>query len=397
MSDTASSSKFHVMKTKKFKKVPIFIVENHNDVCELLLPSFANNYLPFQNNIIVHFDSHPDCCLPRQMLAATAFNRSLLLESLSIENWLMPLAYMGCINQIAWIKPHFAHQIPNGLHHFSVGEFNDKICVSSSLDYFLSDGAYQKEELLNNKKPIKLYVKEIEDSFAHEMIGDLPWILDIDLDFFSTFNPFNSIYPKADTYNKLKAIFHIEKSYEIEDPESILKYVEERNRHLDFFEKIFQHMATNGSLEKFQMTDESLRDKFNLTKDLIESLCHHYSIYDIDWFLINDAGCTTDDDEFQLPHHESTDVEIKEGMKKLEVFLKGIKRHPEIITISRSSCDGYTPPSQIEMIQEMCLKVLRNVYAEDLTDSPTLWYKNSSEIPALELVEPRVKKCVKKV
>lgn len=391
MSKAASSSKFYEMKTKKFKKLPVFIVENHNDVLELILPSLANRYLPFQNNLIVHFDSHPDCCLPRDMKAETVFDRSLLLESLSIENWLMPLSYAGCLSTIVWVHPNFAHQIPNGLHRFSVGDFNGKICVSSSLDYFLSDGAYQREELLNNKKLVKLYVKQIEDSL-NEMIGDHPWILDIDLDYFSTFNPFISIYPKANTYTKLKEIFHIEKSYNSEDPESLLKYVEERNRHLDFFERIFQHMTQNGSLDKFQINDESLRDKFHLAKELIESLCHHYSIYDIDWNLINDAGCTTDDDEFQLPHHESTDEEIKEAVKKLEVFLKGIKKNPEIITICRSTIDGYTPPSQIEMIQESVLSALRNVYAEHLAESPTLWYKNSSNTTALELVEPRIKK-----
>lgn len=386
------SSKMHEMKVKKFRKIPVFIVENHNDVLELLLPSLANRYLPFQNNLMIHFDSHPDCCVPRSMPAETVCNRSLLLESLSIENWLIPMAYGGFINEIVWIHPSFAHQISDGLHCFSVGEAEGKICVSSSLDYFLSDGSYKKEELLNNKKPLKLHVKEIDESL-NEMIGDAPWLLDIDLDYFSTLNPFKEIYPKASTYEKLKEIFHIEKNYNVDDPSSIESYVEARNRHLDFFERIFQHMAQNGNLEKFEINDERMREKFNLTKALIESLCHHYSIYDIDWFIINDAGCTTDEDEFQLPHHESTEKEIKDSIKRFEIFLKSIKNNPEMITISRSSIDGYTPTSQVEMIQEMVLEILNDVYAGSITDSPTLWYKNTSNTPALELVEPRRHKC----
>lgn len=391
----SESSLIHEVKGKKFKKIPIFVVENHNDVLELLLPSFANLYLPLENNLIIHFDSHPDCCIPRLMKAETVFNRNLLLQSLSIENWIMPLVYAGLINEIVWVKPNFAHQIPNGLHEFSIGEYQERICVSSNLEYFLSDGAYQKEESLNNKKPVTLHVNQLEDSL-NEMVGDRKWILDIDLDFFSTMNPFLSIYPKANTYEKLKEIFHIEKNFNLDDPDSILKYVEERNRHLDFFERLFQHMVQNGNLEKFEMNDESLREKFNLAKDLIESLCHHYSIYDIDWFVINDAGCTTDVEEFQLPHHESTDDEIKGAIKRFEIFLKGIKKNPEIITISRSCTDGYTPPSQIEMIQELVLSTLIKVYAENLTETPTLWYKNTSNLSALELVEPRrcrIKKC----
>lgn len=381
-------SKAHELKTKKFRKVPVFIVENHNEVNELLLPSLANRYLPFQNNLIIHFDSHPDCCIPRQMPSEAVFNRNSLLESLSIENWLIPLTYAGFINEIVWIHPPYANQIPEGLHRFSVGDYNGKLCVSSNLDYFLSDGAYQREELLNNKKALKLYVKQIDESL-NEMVGDHPWILDIDLDYFSTLNPFLSIYPKANTYEKLKKIFYIEKNYDADDPESITKYVEERNRHLDFFERIFQHMVQNGNLEKFEMNDESLRDKFNMTKELIESLCHHYSIFDIDWFVVNDAGCTTDEDEFQLPHHESTEDEIREAIKRFEAFIKSIKKIPEVITISRSSNDGYTPSSQVEMIQDLVTSTLYKVYAENISETPTLWYKNTSDISALELVEPR--------
>lgn len=87
---------------------------------------------------------------------------------------------------------------------------------------------------------------------------------------------------------------------------------------LDFFE----HMTQNGSLKKFQMNNEGLSEKYNLTKELIESLCYNYSIYYIDWILINDAGCSTDDEESQLPHHKSTMDEIKKSIKKLNVFLK---------------------------------------------------------------------------
>lgn len=390
--DVQQCSKVHELKIRKFNKMPVFIVENHNEILELLLPSLANRYLPFQNNLIIHFDSHPDCCVPRQMPAEISFNRTELLQSLSIENWLIPLAYAGFINEIVWIHPHFAHQIPDGFFKFKVGESNGKICVSSNLDYFLSDGAFCEEELMSNKKDVKLHVKEIDESL-NELIGDQPWILDVDLDYFSTLNPFIAIYPKANTYEKLKEIFHIEKNYQKDDQESIEKYVKERNLHLDFFERVFQHMAQNGNLEKFELNDESLREKFNLTKELIESLCHHYSLYDIDWFLVNDAGCTTDDDEFQLPHHEASEEEIKDSINRFEASLKSIKKNPEIITISRSSDDGYTPTTQIELIQDLTLKALYNVYAENIAESPTLWYKNSTNIPALELVAPRHRKC----
>lgn len=325
------------------------------------------------------------------MPAKTIFDRRNLLESLSIENWIVPMMFAGHFNEVAWIRPPWARQIADGTHKFAVGESDGRIHVSSPLDYFLSDGGYKDESLMENSKIVKVHVSEVDEPLD-ELINDSNWILDIDLDYFSTLNPFLSIYPKADTYEKLRKIFLIEKSYDANNPESLSNYVKERNRQLDFFESIFQHMSQHGSLEKFKNKDPSLKVKFELVQELVECLCHQYSIYDVDWFLVNDAGCTADDDEHQLPHHESTDEEIKLLMTKLDKFLKSLKKLPTVITIARSSLDGYTPSHQVESIQTQVLQVLRNVYAENLS-TETLWYKNKSTdaISALDMVQPRRK------
>ncbi|CRK99873.1 CLUMA_CG013177, isoform A [Clunio marinus] len=375
------------VKARKFKKIPVFIVEAHNDVLELILPSLANRYLPFQDNLMIHFDSHPDLCVPRQMPVEVVRNRQLLIESLSIENWIVPLMYSKHINDVVWVRPSWSGQIENGRHQFSVGDCDDKIFVSSTMEYFLSDGTYKNENLLKNAKKVTLQV--CESSELLELNDGQQWILDIDLDYFSTLNPFIAIYPKANTYEKLKAIFHVDKCYDQKDPEAITRYVNERNHQLEFFESIFQHMAQNGSLEKFKYEDPSMDEKFDLVKELIECLCHHYSIFDIDWFVVNDAGCTCDDDKYQLPHHETSNEQIKEMIAKFENFLLNLKTSPTLITIARSSLDGYTPPNQVELIQSQVLQVLRKIYGENLAPE-TLWYKNTStNMTALEMIQPK--------
>lgn len=390
---STSQTKVNTLKSRKFTKIPVFIVENHNDVLELLLPSLANRYLPFQGNLMVHFDSHPDMCLPRQMPAKIVYERATLLESLSIENWIFPIMYAEHINECIWIRPHWAHQLPDGRHKFLVGESEGKINVNSTLDYFLSDGGYKEEKFMTNCKKVTIHVSEVDESL-NELLRDdedQHWILDVDLDYFSTLNPFLDIYPKAGTYEKLRVIYKIDKSYNTEDPASVSLYVKERNRQVDFFESIFQHMAVNGSLEKFKCEDPSMKEKFKLVQELIDCLCHHYSIYEVDWFVVNDAGCTCDEEEFQIPHHESSEATIKEMIAKFEKFLKCLKKPPTIITIARSSLDGYTPVHQVEMIQTQVLEALRKVYGEKLAQE-TLWYKNASSESALDLVQPR-KRC----
>lgn len=375
-------------RNRKFTRIPVFIVENHNDVLELLLPALANRYLPFENNLMVHFDSHPDMCVPRQMSADTIYERRTLLESLSIENWIVPMMYAKHLKEVVWVRPSWARQIADGHHTFSVGESDNKIFVNSTLDYFLTDGGYK--ESLDNSKEVTVHVSEADESLSELLSNDTTWILDIDLDYFSTLNPFLSLYPMAETYKKLREIFKIDKNYDCSDLGSVASFVERRNRQLDFLETVFQHMAQHGSLEKFKCTDPSMEGRLELVKELIECLCRHYSIYDIDWFIVNDAGCTCDDDEHQLPHHESSDDEIKQIIAKFEKFLRSVKNPPTMITIARSSLDGYTPVHQVDAIQNQVLSALRNVFSENLS-SETLWYKNSSPVSALEMVEPRKK------
>lgn len=385
------SSEAKAPKNRIFTKIPVFIVENHNDVLELLLPVLANRYLPFENNVMVHFDSHPDMCVPRQMTAECVYNRQTLLESLSIENWIVPLMFAKHLKEVIWVRPDWAQQIADGRHMFSVGESDDKIFVSSTLDYFLSDGGYKDKKVMKSTKDVTVHVSQVEESLNELLNNETNWILDIDLDYFSTLNPFLSIYPKAGTYEKLRRIFKMDKSYDVNDHESISRFVERRNLELNFFETVFQHMAQHGTIEKFKCDDPSMQEKLELVKELIECLCSHYSIYDIDWFVVNDAGCTCDDDEHQLPHHESSEDEIKQIIEKFERFLKSVKSPPTLITIARSSLDGYTPVHQVDTIQSQVIQSLRNVFAENLA-TETLWYKNSSaDVSALELVEPRKK------
>lgn len=355
----------------------------------------ARRYLPLENNLMIHFDSHPDMCVPRQMSAKTVFNRQLLLESLSIENWIMPMIYGNYFGpEIVWIAPPWANQMPIGRHELTIGECDDKIKVDSNLDYFLSDGCCEDAEKLSNQKKTTIHVTQCNESSLNELIRD-EWILDIDLDYFSTLNPFLNIYPKANTYAKLREMFMTTKNYDVKDRESVLAYQTRRNHELDFFENLFQYMAQNGSLEKHKNEDESMAEKYELAKNLIDELCRHYSIYDIDWFVVNDAGCTCDDEEFQVPHHESTDETIKEMLAKFEKFLKSVKMPPTMITIARSCEDGYTPAHQVEFIQSEVLKILRSVYSENLGDE-VLWYKNpaateDANFSVIDLIEPKKK------
>lgn len=85
------------MKRHKFENIPIFIVEDHNDVLLFIYRCLGSGRIPFTNNKIIHFDSHPDMTIPKYMPAEYVRNKEQLLDALSIENWMMPAAYAGIL------------------------------------------------------------------------------------------------------------------------------------------------------------------------------------------------------------------------------------------------------------------------------------------------------------
>lgn len=72
--------------------------------------------LPFTDIHVLHFDAHPDLSFPRSVDPTLVFQPEelydVLDESISgIAEFLLPLVYGGHVNQIAWIKPHWAQQV----------------------------------------------------------------------------------------------------------------------------------------------------------------------------------------------------------------------------------------------------------------------------------------------
>merc|ERR1712059_14011 len=195
-----------------------------------------------------------------------------------------------------------------------------------------------------------------------EQMGEVDhFILDVHLDFFSTLNPFVSLYQEADLYSQLRELYsfspvpaNMEHSRRVE---MALMAGRERKEKVDRLGRIFNHLMEEENLTMFEGEGEEL---LPVVSKIVDSVRKHYPRQEVDWRLVHDAGQTFDDSE--LPHHISSKTEIQTMLRLTEQFLDQLDKPPTIVTISRSSEDDYCPPTQVEEIQMGVLSLLKMKY-----------------------------------
>ncbi|KAH8244079.1 hypothetical protein KR038_000440 [Drosophila bunnanda] len=391
---------------RKFQRIPVFIVDYHNDVLEFIYRCLGTRHLPLADNILVHFDSHPDLVIPRHIAASAAFDKDTMLNELSIENWIMPTLYAGELkgffiefiiliigyspacaghfNRVVWLKNSWCQQLPTGRHQFKVGHKEDRIGVDCPLDYFIADGNYCTTDDLQEAKSVELQVHDADnenlDPKEFLALEDAPrFVLDIDLDFFSTSNPFLEIYKDADCYNQLKEIFHFESVEKIKSSgtATIADYMataDRRQTQLDALKQVFWHLEEERTFEGLEKPDEKVitPEVYAKIVSLAEQLQEKYPDDEIDWHLIFDSGSTTDNNG--LPHHISTAEELESYFTNFKRFIERLPVPPVAITMAHSAQDDYCPQDQVAFIEERVLRLLKEVFGEKLHDKAILHY-----------------------
>ncbi|KAM9350237.1 UPF0489 protein C5orf22 homolog [Symphorus nematophorus] len=426
-----------------YKELPVWIVEDHHDVVCHIYRAIASRHLPLKNIKMVHLDSHPDLLIPVNMSADTVFDKDKLFSELSIENWIMPMVYAGHVSFVAWLHPYWAQQIREGEHRMAVGRDSSTttIRVTSTDNYFLSDGLYVCEEQLENSKPLTLNVVKVnpvkashrspteqktegdtqrwfakrartqEDnageascseplvtctdrlqpaegsngtslgdddddegstSYVVKRISSFlsetePYILDIDLDFFSCKNPFKELYTQEE-YDILKELYNFRGPGPDADQEELDECVDRRVHQLEDLEAAFADLLEDDGEET--VTRWAGNPGMASLAQLVSSLKARNQCPDYE--MVHQAGLTCD--SVELPHHISTDEEIDRLISAVQLFLKALPK-PTLVTMSRSSLDEYCPVEQVDSVQSRVLAVLESLYGPlDLHKD----YENSS-------------------
>ncbi|ALC45146.1 MESR6 [Drosophila busckii] len=369
---------------RKFGRIPVFIVDYHNDVLEFIYRCLATRHLPLEKNILVHFDSHPDLVVARDIPASASYDKDTMLTELSIENWIMPTLYAGHFDRVVWLKNSWCQQIPTGKHEFKIGHKDDRIGVDCPLDYFIAEGNYCTGDELQESRTVQLQVHDADNDKLNPLDflsteDATSFVLDIDLDFFSTSNPFLEIYKDANCYAQLTEIFHFEsvepaKQAGTATTAHYCATAAIRQKQLDALKRIFWHLEEHRSFDGLEKPDEAVitAEIYAKIVSLAEQLQEKYPDDEIDWMLIFDSGSTTDNNG--LPHHISSTKELEDYFVSFKRFLQQLPVPPVAITMAHSAQDDYCPQDQVAFIEEQVLRLLREVFGDKLHEKPILHY-----------------------
>jgi hypothetical protein len=399
--------------------VHVLVVESHQHVLEHTHHILRRKKLLNQSWSMLHFDAHPDLACPHPNIpAAACYNPRKtwpvvkheseekstsdlyeLLDSTSsgIAEWILPLVLAASLSEVRWIRPtgQLLKQFPLGEHQYRVGAWVPKQESPSSVVSFLDlppsalvkvdrDCPYYQDddtsvpcgELLLPKL-LSLSVAELPEQ-QNLRVRDhdrslSPWMLDICLDYFACLNPFVTDIEKLDPAFAralcdcvLKSIFYTEDR----------KYPSPLNQDaLSAFRKLLS--------EELQRT--ACKDTSDVSKSSLQPLLKFYESPETGdhllTALVNSLRTSAADrtqmatlaaealPNLTMPHdsHQAVSMEailpsVKVAQSEIELHQREAGTNPFIITIARSSVDGFTPECVVEELQAKVLTMIHTMY-----------------------------------
>ena len=341
-----------------------------------------------------------------------------------IAEWILPLVFAANLSRIIWVKPSFASQLPIGHHAFHVGALQEcrrivnndetssngkdndntlhtfmdldpssRIKVDWDHPYYLDDDSFVTTRSLVLPKRLDLDVLELScngDKAACKLPIDFdahPWSLDICLDYFTCINPFLQEVENADPilFDALDKVIRASKCYiystmsdrTTQSTNNISSSY--RQDSLQFRQLLADFLQRSGPVDVGEEPFSELltyygdcgSDTTKRGEELLSKL-HKAAAKSSNVLKAIEALPF-----WTMPHARSSlrQDQIVESLRQVQNLL--VLNHndtspPFLITIARSSVDGFTHVDRVEGLQQNVLDMLRVVYCCDDHTSPQL-------------------------
>jgi hypothetical protein len=331
-----------------------------------------------------------------------------LLDSTTsgIAEWILPLVLAGNLHTVEWVKPSFSSQFAVGIYHYAVGvvAIGDSTPVSSIhhfLDlpphahvkvdlchpYYLDDDSFSPADQLALKQTLELCVSELplqDNKTESEMHPTAPWMLDICLDYFCCCNPYIQDIQQvsveaaqalvdlmmASRFHNIHSTAFVER----EDDGQGLVYRQQLTAFQDSLRRTLQQQHSSNDY-RVGISNNVMLDFFEnphvgetlLTK-LLKSIRYNDNLLSMvleaipNWSMPHQSDASNHDPAF-------SDQRLAESLRLVEDsiqrrFAEYGYRPPFLITIARSSDDGFTPSDKVEFLQEQVLAILDRIFCQ---------------------------------
>jgi hypothetical protein len=295
-----------------------------------------------------------------------------------IAEWILPLVLAADLKRIAWIKPPCSNQLPDGQHSFRVGAWIDakETTVASSIEsfmdlpnsatvkvdwktpYYYDDCSVIPTEQLLLSKQVDLSVVNISKESSRQPLPTMssPWMLDICLDYFGCRNPFldelNSIDVDYTLY--LQELVQIMNQKAIES-----KIYEQDSQEIQTaFSNLLSTIHINEMVGYASQNLEMALGGTTLAATAIRKVVAQLSNSKNRELLIEKT--MEAQGVLAIPHEDVSTELVDERLRLLDAYLQTHCQRPDIapflVTIARSSNDGFTPMDHVEQLQARVLQ-----------------------------------------
>jgi hypothetical protein len=317
--------------------LPIVVVGSHDRALAHWFAAARAGRLPRRGVTVVHVDAHPDLALPRGPLpSGWPESPAAVLRHVDIASFQLAAVRAGLVGEVVWLRPEWATQIPDGVHTFRIGSLRSgELRVDDPDDYYVLDGGWAPTAALADAQTLRLRVLPLDAAADELSLAEGPAILDVDLDAFATHNPAADRLRRAGLQDgdvaRLREIFAPQRLALSADPETRMREVAELE-------------AAIGALAAGEWSN--LPGSFGV---LWRRGIGPGALWSIGSMLHRARGPAADvlvadgREVVGLPERAADPAEIAETAERIAALIRSGRVRPDLITVSRSVDDGFTP------------------------------------------------------
>lgn len=318
-----------------------------------------------------------------------------LLDSTAsgIAEWILPLVLAANLRAVHWVRPPgTVRQIPAGLHNYNVGAWlgtAESSPIESFLDlpltatvkvdwgcrYYLEDDTFVSENELVLSQPLRLNVSEgssMEPSDSNQLAEDI-FALDVCLDYFACLNPFVTDIEVKDVALAKALVLAVTESrfYCGKLPET---YQVDLTIFHQLLKECLKSCSDVDSYTRYQSSITALQSyydapKIGMIEALRATLMSHRNQDERDDLIEMAVDAIPN---VTMPHSCIGDGIAHDTIQeRLGHFSREIRhrcsRKPFVVTVARSTNDGFTPKSVVEEVQVMVLQEIHECYCRCAT------------------------------